>query len=112
LWTKSIGEAPASLGASAKHCVVARRDDKGEGYARHDLVFADERGEPLHADAVSKQWQRATAQVNAAWMAEAKAGGTEPTRLPVMRLYDARHTCATLLLEAGVPMRVVQDEKS
>jgi integrase len=45
-------------------------------------------------------------------MAEAKAGGTEPTRLPVMRLYDARHTCATLLLEAGVPMRVVQDEKS
>jgi hypothetical protein len=83
LWTKSIGEAPASLGASAKHCVVARRDDKGEGYARHDLVFADERGEPLHADAVSKQWQRATAQVNAAWMAEAKAGGTEPTLLPV-----------------------------
>jgi integrase len=26
-----------------------------------------------------------------------------------MRLYDCRHTCATLLLEAGVAMRVVQE---
>jgi integrase len=28
---------------------------------------------------------------------------------PAVRLYDCRHTCATLLLEAGVPMRVVQE---
>ena len=26
-----------------------------------------------------------------------------------MRPYDARHTCATLLLESGVPTRVVQE---
>lgn len=26
-----------------------------------------------------------------------------------MRLYDARHSCATLLLESGVPMKVVQE---
>jgi len=29
--------------------------------------------------------------------------------LPVIRLHDLRHTCATLLLEAGVPMKVVQE---
>jgi integrase len=80
----------------------------GEGYVQHDLVFSDERGEPLHAEAVSKQFQRAIAKVNAARVEQAKAAGTEPTLLPTMRLYDARHTCATLLLEAGVAMRVVQ----
>ena len=33
------------------------------------------------------------------------AGGSCPN----MHLYDPRHTCATLLLKGGVPMRVVQE---
>jgi integrase len=81
----------------------------GAGYAAHDFVFADEQGEPLRSDVVSKQWQRAIGGVNATRTGDAEAGGVKPTLLPIMRLYDARHTCATLLLEAGVPMRVVQE---
>jgi integrase len=30
-------------------------------------------------------------------------------KLPPVRLYDARHSCATMLLEAGQPMKVVQE---
>jgi integrase len=29
--------------------------------------------------------------------------------LPRVRLYDARHSCATMLLESGAPMKVVQE---
>lgn len=47
--------------------------------------------------------------MNDARKAAAGAKGTEPVLLRPMRLYDCRHTCATLLLEAGVAMRVVQE---
>jgi integrase len=30
-------------------------------------------------------------------------------KLAAVRLYDARHSCATMLLEAGQPMKVVQE---
>jgi integrase len=46
--------------------------------------------------------------VNAARVVAAAATRTEPVVLRPMRLYDCRHTCATLLLEAEVAMRGVQ----
>ncbi len=62
-------------------------------YAAHDLVFADARGEPWRADGVTKSaWTPMLRRLN----------------LPRVRLYDARHSCATMLLEAGQPMKVVQ----
>jgi integrase len=63
----------------------------GDGCADYDFVFAGPSGGPLRADLVSKQFARA-----------AGTAGMRP-----MRLYDARHTCATLLLEAGEPLKVV-----
>jgi site-specific recombinase XerD len=30
-------------------------------------------------------------------------------KLPPVKLHGARHSCATMLLEAGVPMKVVQE---
>jgi integrase len=63
-------------------------------YAAHDFVFADGGGEPWRADGVHKyHWLPTLARLN----------------LPRVRLYDARHSCATMLLESGVPMRVVQE---
>lgn len=63
-------------------------------YADLDLVFADELGEPWRADGVHKyHWLPTLTRLD----------------LPRVRLYDARHSCATMLLESGVPMRVVQE---
>jgi integrase len=66
----------------------------GDAYAAHDLVFVDARGEPWRADGVTKY----------AWTPMLRR-----LKLPTVRLYDARHSCATMLLEAGVPMKVVQE---
>lgn len=43
---------------------------------------------------------------------EARRGegrGTEPALLPMVTLYALRHTAATLMLEAGIAMKVVQE---
>ena len=37
------------------------------------------------------------------------ADGLTAAGLPHVRLHSARHTCATLLLEAGVPLRTAQE---
>jgi integrase len=66
----------------------------GDGYTDHGLVFADPRGHPLRADELYKyHWQPTLKRL----------------KLPPVRLYDARHSAATMLLEAGVPMKVVQE---
>jgi integrase len=67
----------------------------GEGYQDHGFVFATERGEPLRGDVVYR---------NHFLKALRKAG------LPEITLYGLRHTAATLLLEAGVPMRAVSEQ--
>jgi integrase len=65
----------------------------GAGYLDGDLVFCDVAGEPLHPDTVTKRFDRLVA-----------AAG-----VPRIRLHDCRHTCATTLLEAGVPLKVVTE---
>jgi integrase len=58
------------------------------------LVFADPTGLPLRIDGINKyQWTPTLA------------------RLGLLRvvLKNARHSCATMLLEAGVAMKVVQE---
>lgn len=60
--------------------------------ADRDLLFTTERGRPIHHAADAKQW---TAVLAAAGV-------------PKVRLHDARHTVATMLLSAGVDAHVVQ----
>lgn len=57
------------------------------------LVFRGVRGGPLNPAQVNVQWHRMLERLG----------------LPHLRPHDARHTAATLLLEAGVPMRVVSE---
>jgi integrase len=63
----------------------------GPAWRDHGLVFVDEVGIPPHPETMTRWWREAVA----------RAG------LPPIRLHDARHTAATVMLRAGVPVKVV-----
>ena len=63
----------------------------GAGWSDSGLVFVDEFGVPPHPETITRWWREAVA----------RAG------LPAIRLDDARHTAATVMLRAGVPVKVV-----
>ncbi|GIH96542.1 tyrosine-type recombinase/integrase [Planobispora siamensis] len=65
----------------------------GEAWADSGFVFTDERGQPLHPQQVTDQFY---------WLAY-QAG------LPPVRLHDLRHGAASLMLAAGVELKVVQE---
>jgi integrase len=65
----------------------------GAGYLDQQLVFADVAGEPLHPETVTKHFDRLVA----------RAG------VPRIRLHDVRHSATTLMLEQGVPLKVVTE---
>jgi len=58
-----------------------------------DLVFTKEDGSPLSRHAVTKRFQRIFQNAG----------------IKKRRFHDLRHTCATLLLAQGVPLRLVQE---
>lgn len=69
--------------------------------ARDDaLVLGDHEGRHLHPERFTRSFQGDTARCR-------KAIGGD--KLPVIRLHDLRHTHATLLLLAGVPVHVVSE---
>ena len=70
---------------------VGERLAAGEAWQDHGLVFVDELGRPPHPETMTRWWRESVA----------RAG------VPVIRLHDARHTAATVLLRAGVPVKVV-----
>ena len=63
----------------------------GGAWNASGLVLVDEFGTPPHPEAITRWWREAAA----------RAG------LPPIRLHDARHTAATVMLRAGVPAKVV-----
>ncbi len=65
----------------------------GASYEDHDLVFARPDGTPTHPELLSSTFERIT----------------RLTGLPRVRFHDVRHTHATLLLKAGVPIKVVSE---
>ena len=70
------------------------------GQHNRDLVFSRPDGNYLHPERFSKEFQRAQIRYNAEHL-------DEP--IPVIGLHGLRHGWATLALEAGIPMKVVQD---
>lgn len=66
----------------------------GEAYERLGLVFPADNGHPMHLGNLSQRHFKRIV----------RAAG-----LPDIRLYDLRHTCATLLLAAGVNPKVVSE---
>jgi integrase len=63
----------------------------GGAWTDSGLVFVDELGVPPHPETITRWWREAVG----------RAG------LPPIRLHDARHTAATVMLRAGVPVKVV-----
>ena len=59
-----------------------------------ELVFTTPTGRPIHSDKLAKRFKAILRQAG----------------LPVVRLYDLRHTAATLALSAGVPPKVVAEQ--
>lgn len=70
------------------------------GYHDRDLVFARPDGNYLHPERFSREFKRAQARYNR---------GNPEALLPEISLHALRHGWATVALEAGVPMKVVQD---
>jgi integrase len=72
-----------------------REDRMALGLGRDDagLMFTKPDGAPLHPDFFSQTFDRFVVRSD----------------LPVIRLHDLRHTHATLLLKAGVPVKVVSE---
>ena len=66
----------------------------GGEYADHGFVFAMPSGEPLQGTVVYKY----------DWLPTLKR-----LALPKIRLHDLRHSAATLWLEAGLPLKLVQE---
>jgi integrase len=71
--------------------LAAERLAAGPGWQDVGLVFVDELGLPPHPETITRWWREA---VDRAGLAR-------------IRLHDARHTAATMLLRAGVPVKVV-----
>jgi len=59
-----------------------------------ELVFTTPVGRPIHSDKLAKRFKAILRQAG----------------LPIIRLYDLRHTSATLALAAGVPPKVVAEQ--
>ena len=108
-----------SLPASLVRSVLSHRRTQAEerlklgtGYENHDLVFATGEGTPhslrnltqRHFEPILKR--AGTAQENER---EADVRELWPERLAHLRLYDLRHSCATLLLAAGENPKVVSE---
>jgi integrase len=80
----------AALTAWRKRQAVERLA-AGPTWVDHGVVLVDELGAPPHPETVTRWWSEA-----------AKSAGVRP-----IRLHDARHTAATMLLRAGQPVKVV-----
>ena len=91
-----VGLDRGSVAAVTAHRTLRKRERlaAGEAWTDSGRMFTDEVGERLHPDYVSRRFREL-----------AKAAG-----LPVIKFHAARHTAATLALEAGVDIKIVSEE--
>jgi Site-specific recombinase XerD len=72
---------------------AAERLRAGSDWVDSGRVFTNERGEPLVPGYLSERWARLVRR----------------SGLPPVRLHDLRHCAATLMMAAGVPMKVISE---
>lgn len=65
----------------------------GGAYVDDGYLLADELGQPYHPETLSGMFDAAV----------------KASKLPRIRLHDTRHTAASLMLAAGVPVKVVSE---
>ena len=101
-WKRSLNTSdgrklPASLLqklAAYKHKQAEERLKLGAAWHAHDLIFCSEQGTPLSIPNLTYRYFRPI---------------LEKAELPRIRLYDLRHSCATLLLNAEENTKVVSE---
>jgi len=91
-----VGLDRGSVAAVTAHRTLRKRERlaAGEAWTDSGQMFTDELGERLHPEYVSRRFREL-----------AKAAG-----LPVIKFHAARHTAATLALEAGVDIKIVSEQ--
>lgn len=70
-----------------------RAEQQAVGIDTAGWMFTDGRGLPIHPHAISQTFERVARRAC----------------VPVIRLHDVRHTHGTLLIKAGVPVKVVSE---
>lgn len=91
--TITLPEATQAHLKSYKAAQAAQMLSAGEAFTRNDFVFANEAGQHLDPAQVRRSF----------------VGLVKRSKLPVIRLYGARHTHATILLRACVNPKVVSE---
>ncbi len=91
---RTIDVGPLAVAALQAHWQQAQeeRQQWGRAYSDVGLVFAREDGTGYHPSRLSDMFQQLAAEAG----------------VPIIRLHDARHSCATLALDAGIHPKVVQ----
>ena len=73
-----------------------------------DFIFTTPLGRPLHAkNVIADSFHSVCERAGIPYSTRERQRGSADER--GLRLYDLRHSCASLLIAAGVPLRVVQD---
>jgi integrase len=90
---RSIDLDPTSVQLLASWKQWQRAEHAAVGIDTAGWIFTDGAGEPIHPHAISQAFERI-----------ARRAG-----VPVIRLHDLRHTHGTLLIKAGVPVKVVSE---
>ena len=70
-----------------------RTEQQAAGVVSEDWVFTNTDGKPIHPHSISQTFERIAARAD----------------VPRIRLHDVRHTHGTLLIKAGVPVKVVSE---
>jgi integrase len=97
--TRAVPLLPEAVDALQRHRdrQQVERLVAADGYASYPgggFIFASERGQPLQGTVVYKyHWRPMLTRLG----------------VPPVRLHDCRHTAATMMLEAGYPMKLVQE---
>jgi integrase len=84
---------PATVEAIAAWRRWPQSEQAAAGIDTAGWIFTDGAGQPIHPHAISQAFERIAY----------RAG------VPVIRLHDLRHTHGTLLIKAGVPVKVVSE---
>lgn len=90
---RAIDLDPTTVGVLAAWKKWQQAKRTAVGIQSENWVFADVQGNPIHPHSISQAFERIVA----------RAG------IPKVRLHDVRHTHGTLLIKAGVPVKVVSE---
>ncbi len=74
-----------------------------------DLVFGRGPDEPFNPKSIADPAKRAWAAVNEREREEAEREGRNPDLLPSLTFHECRHTFASLLIDAGVNPKAIQE---